>query len=100
MKIKSVLMLFLVIFTGTADAMKHRYEAYEKRNELISFKSLQGLPLISLDKGKEWAAQLSKKQLQKVRKHIKWQKDKRFITLFRMIALPQDVQRLIAAHIF
>ena len=93
-------MLFLVIFTGTADAMKHRYEAYEKRNELISFKSLQGLPLISLDKGKEWAAQLSKKQLQKVRKHIKWQKDKRFITLFRMIALPQDVQRLIAAHIF
>jgi hypothetical protein len=98
--IKKISVFSFVMMVSAAGAMNRNYERYEKRNELISFKSVKGFPLISLDAGEKWAAQLSEKELQEVRKQIKWQKDKRLTTLFRVITLPQDVKRLIAAHIF
>ncbi len=99
------LLLLILMFVNTASAMKrkgepHRCETYEKRNELISFKSLQGFPLISLDNGQKWAERLSETELKKVRKQIMWQKDERLTALLHMIELPQELQRLIAAHIF
>jgi hypothetical protein len=104
MNIKNLLIITLM-FVNTASAMKrkgesHRCESYEKRNELISFTSLHGFPLISLDSGQKWAARLSEKELQKIRKQIKWQKDERFTALLRMVGLPSETKRLIVAHIF
>ncbi len=74
--------------------------AMECEHELISFKSLYGAPLISLHNGKQWFATLSQEKQQRICDQIESQKNKGLTALLHMVALPQDIQKSIVAHLF
>jgi hypothetical protein len=94
-------LLMVLIFVNTASAMKHKGEnvSYENKNELVSFKTLKGFPVISLDNGNKWVRSLTAKEQQEVYQQL-YKKDDLFQVLFRVSILPQDIRRLIVGSIF
>lgn len=87
------MLLIVLMLVGIARAM-------ERECAPVSFKSLEGAPVISLYNGKKWFEKLSKEKQQRIYEQIESQKDERLTALLRVVALPQDIQRLIVASFF
>jgi len=99
MKINYVLFLFVAMMSVNSvyAMMKRDIELY-KASPAISFKSLYGFPLISLNKSYKWWELLSEKKKKDVHQQILNYEDERLLSLFNMATRSSVELNSIIAH--
>jgi TDG/mug DNA glycosylase family protein len=93
---KIVSALLVLIMVATTCAME-----LQRKPQEITFKSLQGFPLISLNKGSSWFKNLSEKKRNKLHEHIIHHNDTCLLALFNFATqMPVELQKTLALTMF
>jgi hypothetical protein len=97
--VKKITILFFIMTMSSIFAMERL--SGSQNHEIITFKSLQGFPLICLNKGKNWVEKLSEKKRNQVRECMIHHNDMRLLALFNVATkLPLDLQRALVLKMF
>lgn len=98
--IKKISVLFIILSLSIAYPMERSLELYDE-SQHVTFKSLKGFPLTSINKGQQWFSSLSETDRKSVTKKIVSHNDERLMALFNIATLQtKELQSLIAQRLY